>query len=574
MEHAATPPRAGRVGRRASLAVLALYAAIAFAYFGVPLLLGSGREYVGLPDDPQIPIWGFAWWLHAIEHFQNPFIERVLWAPSGVNIAWVNSLPALAVVFAPVTALIGPVATYNLVAILLPAVSAWSAFLLCRHVTRKLWPSVVGGYLFGFSSYVVGHMLGQPQLTAVFVIPLVALVVLRRLEGELDARGVVLRVAPLVAIEIYSSTELALTLTLVLAASLVLGFVLAPAMRRPIRSSLAPLAYAYAVAGLLGAPLLYYSLRYPRLAGFQPPARYTADLLNFVLPTSLEASGAGWAGRIAAHYPGNLSEQGAFVGLPLLLIVVLYARRGWRTSGGRFLLVALVLAAYLSLGPELIAYGHRVFPLPTPLGHERLTVPGAGSHLIPLVDNILPVRFALYASLAGAVLVALWMTATTHRVLRWLLPGLTVLLLVPSIGSSQFRTGFSVPELFTSSAYRRCLRPNEIVLPQPIGEGGHATLWQAMDAFRYRIAGGRLQTSPPSLFLHPPAIAQISVGYPPVASQTASLRAYIKAKAVSAAIVEENGLSTWGPALDRIAKPRDVGGVILYRFDGRSTAAC
>ena len=304
-------------GRRSGavrvLAVLGLYVAIAFVYFGIPLLFGSGGRYVGLPDDPQIPIWGFAWWLHAIEHFQDPFIERVLWAPSGVNIAWVNTLPALAVVFAPVTALIGPVATYNLVAILLPAVSAWSAFVLCRHLTGKLWPSVVGGYLFGFSSYVVGHMLGQPQLTAVFVIPLVAYVVLRRLEGELDVLGVILRIAPLVAIEIYSSTELALTLTLMLVASLVLGFVVAPAMRRPIRDALAPLAYAYAVAAVLGAPLLYYSLRYPRLAGFQPPASYTADLLNFVLPTSLEASGA-LGGRDRLALPGKPERAGRLRG--------------------------------------------------------------------------------------------------------------------------------------------------------------------------------------------------------------------------------------------------------------------
>ncbi len=574
MEIGPTSARRATVGRGAVLAVLGLYVAIAFVYFGIPLLFGSGGHYVGLPDDPQIPIWGFAWWLHAIEHLQNPFIERVLWAPSGVNLAWVNTLPALATVFAPLTALIGPVATYNLVAILLPAVSAWTAFLLCRHLTGKLWPSVVGGYLFGFSSYVVGHMLGQPQLTAVFVVPLVALVVLLRLEGDLDVFGVIVRLAPLVAFEIYASTELALTMTLALGASLVLGFLVAPTLRGPIRASLAPLAESYAVAAVLGAPLLYYALRYPRLAGFQPPESYTADLLNFVLPTTLEASGARWAGSIATHFPGNLSEQGVFVGLPLLLIVALYAGRRWRTAGGRFLLVAFALAAYLALGPELIVDGHKVVPLPTPLGHESLRVPGAGSHLVPLLDNVLPVRFALYASLVGAVIVALWMTATTRLTLRWLLPALTVLLLVPSIGSHEFRTSYTVPEFFTSAAYRQCLTPNEIILPEPIGEGGHATLWQAADSFRYRMAGGRLQTSPPSVFLHPPSLAQISVGYSPVPNQTALLRAYLEAKGVTGAIVEENAVSTWGPALDRIAEPRKVGGVVLYRFGKHAPAGC
>ena len=29
----------------------------------------------------------------------------------------------------------------------------WTAFVLCRHLTKAVWPAVVGGYLFGFSSY-------------------------------------------------------------------------------------------------------------------------------------------------------------------------------------------------------------------------------------------------------------------------------------------------------------------------------------------------------------------------------------------------------------------------------------
>ena len=51
----------------------------------------------------------------------------------------------LAVVLAPVTLLFGPVVAYNLAAVLLPALAAWTAFLLCQHVTGTFWPSVAGG---------------------------------------------------------------------------------------------------------------------------------------------------------------------------------------------------------------------------------------------------------------------------------------------------------------------------------------------------------------------------------------------------------------------------------------------
>jgi len=49
---------------------------------------------------------------------------------------------------------------------------AESAFLLCRYITGKFFPSVCGGYLFGFSPYMLGHMLlGQPNLTLIFGVP-------------------------------------------------------------------------------------------------------------------------------------------------------------------------------------------------------------------------------------------------------------------------------------------------------------------------------------------------------------------------------------------------------------------
>ena len=149
--------------RRAGLLALAVYGLLAFCFWGIGPLVEGGSQYVGVFDDPQIPIWSFAWWLHAIEHGSNPLYTHEIWAPSGVDLAWVNTVPPVAVLFAPLTWLLGPVPSYDIAAVLLPAVAAWSAYLLCRHLTGgRFWPSLVGGYLFGFSSYVLGHVLGQP----------------------------------------------------------------------------------------------------------------------------------------------------------------------------------------------------------------------------------------------------------------------------------------------------------------------------------------------------------------------------------------------------------------------------
>jgi hypothetical protein len=564
----------GILGGRYSGAAAAftLYALLAFLYFGLRPLLQGGRQYIGVFDDPQIPIWSFGWWLRAIEHGTNPLVTHLIWAPSGVDLVWVNTVPALSLVFAPLTALLGPAASYDVAAVLLPAVSAWSGFLLCRHLTARFWPSLVGGYLFGFSAYEIGHVLGQPQLTAVFVVPLVALVLVRRIVEGLSTRRFVVELGLLLALQVYLATEITFTLTIVLLLALVVAFLVAPERRRAITGSLLPLASAYLLAGVLAAPVLYYALTDLRVAGFQPPEAYTADLLNLVIPSHLEAFGAGWAHSIARHFPGNSTEQGALIGIPLLVIVALYAQARWRTSAGRFLLGVLVLAVFLSFGPWLTVAGHKTIPLPTVLGRNSLSLPGLGRHYLPLFDNILPVRFALYTSLAGAAIAAVWMASTRSRVLRVLLPALAVLVLVPNPGAGIWTTDFSVPAFFTASAFRSCLAPNEIVLPEPIGQGGQATLWQAESGFHLRLAGGRLQTSPPTEFLHPSTIAQIGVGYAPVANQASLLRRFFAEKGVTAAIVDPRDAATWTPALDKIAKPRRVGGVIFYRVSGKSPA--
>jgi hypothetical protein len=67
------------VWRRAawSLGVLVGYCAISFLYFGRPLVAHPGRDLLGTPGqhDPEIFIWSFAWWPHAIGWI-NPSSRR------------------------------------------------------------------------------------------------------------------------------------------------------------------------------------------------------------------------------------------------------------------------------------------------------------------------------------------------------------------------------------------------------------------------------------------------------------------------------------------------------------------
>jgi hypothetical protein len=54
---------------------------------------------------------------------------------------------------APVTHFFGPILPYNILSIASPPLAAWTAFVLCRYACGRFWPALLGGYIFGFSSY-------------------------------------------------------------------------------------------------------------------------------------------------------------------------------------------------------------------------------------------------------------------------------------------------------------------------------------------------------------------------------------------------------------------------------------
>lgn len=548
-----------------SLLVFCGYLVLAVVFFGTRVLAHPGRDYVGgLTTDPQVFIWSLAWWPHALLHNLNPFVSKEVWAPVGVNLAWAQTAPALAVALAPLTYLAGPIVSYNAAALLMPALAAWTAFVLCRRLTGgAIWPSLVGGYLFGFSTYVVAGTLAHVQTTAVFVVPLVALVVLQFVDGELGARKLAVRLGLLLALQAFLETEILFTITLALAVGLALAVILVPSRRARLVSMLPPLAGAYALAGVLVSPLLYY-LAIGKSAGSQQPGNdtFVGDALNFVVPSHVEALGW-WAVRLTRHFPANDAERGTYIGLPALLIVALFARSRWRTQGCRLLLAVLVLSAVATLGSWLTVDGHRLTTLPwVHLGWR------------PLFDDLMPVRFSLYTALVIAVIVAIWSAATTSSWLRIGLPALAVLALAPNIALAEWagpgaRTLFAaapptIPRLFTGSGYRSCLRKNEIVLALPFGARGNALIWQAKTGFWFRLAGGYVVNTVPASFQHPPAVAAVASNELPARITAEDVRAFARAASVTTIVLNAAQGGPWRKVLDQLGQPHAVGGVLIY----------
>jgi hypothetical protein len=542
--------------RRPGPAVLAGYLAVSFLYFGARVLVEGGSQYIGPSEsqDPAIFIWSLGWWPHAILHGENPFVTHAVWAPVATNLTWVTSVPGLALLFAPLTVTLGPIAAYNAAGIVLPALAAWTAFLLCRRLTRKTWPSLVGGYLFGFSSYVMEHAsFGHLNLTSVFLVPLVPLLALKFVDGTIRGRRFLAELSLVLALQLLFSTEISLTLALVSAFALGLGFLFFRDRRRRLRRLLLHVLGAYAIAGALTSPFLYFLIwGYSAGGGFGASNTFVADLLNFVVPTNFSLVGRGQATALAKGFPALFTGQEAYLGAPTVLIVGLFAWGRRRQVVGRFLIACLAVAVVIALGPFANVSGDRLVSLPWRL------VSG-----IPLFAGVETVRLAAFVSLIAGTATALWMAAEPSRTLRIGLPILAVLAIVPNPGE-HWSTTYHMPQFVTNPAYHSCLDPNEIVLALPIE--ATAMIWQAEGGFRFRIAGGYLGRGIPASYASPASVYYVSTGHHLDVGQVGIARDFVAAKHVTSAVVEIGETDLFTHALNRLAAPHYVGGVVLYHF--------
>ena len=387
-------PRVPRLFDRHAADAFLLCFALSLLIFGRAVIGHPTTFYVGRGPDPQLYIWFMAWWAYAISHGVNPFLTSVIWAPSGVNLAWTANMPLAAWLVYPITRAFGPIVAYNLLCLLSPALAGWSAFVLCRYVVHRWWPAMFGGLLFAFSPYVLSRMLGNMDLTLVWPIPLAAYMTLRRIDGNLGARGFVLALAILIAAQFLLFAEVVASATLFGAIALLLAApAMAPPERRRLLTTATLIAAAYAVAAVIVSPYLYYMFAFPTPPGkIFSPWHFAIDLTSLIIPTTVNQLGrVPFFPPIAHQFRAEMAETGAYLGLPLLAIVILFARERWNAPGGRLLVHLLLVICVLAMGPRLEFAGRIVIGLP-----------GSALARLPLLDKALPARFMLYAYLVLA----------------------------------------------------------------------------------------------------------------------------------------------------------------------------
>jgi hypothetical protein len=486
--------------RAAAIAAFALYAAVSIIFIdhGVSLT----RTILGSGSDPFAFIWFLAWWPWAVSHHLDPLHAYLVWQPVGVILPWVTSVPFLALLGLPVTLLGGPVLTYNLFIICGPVFAALAAYALCLYVCRAQAASLIGGFLFGFSSYEMGQDIGTLNLSFTALVPCAVLLGLLRLDGRIGRRGAVALTVLLLCCEFMISIEIFATGILFGAVLWLLAFASLPARRHGLWRILFDALIAMPFVLILLSPFLKAMFADP---GFMKlpalwPYFFSAQIFNFVIPTPLTELGGALARPISKNFTGDPQEQDAYLGLPLLLIIIAYCRKNFRNPETSLLPWMFVIAAIASLGPRLLIF----------FTETKVILPWAAFMHLPLIASALPCRFALYVSLAAAVIAALWITGAglpRQGRLRVFAGCLACIALLPHFHAKQ-----DIPEsaFFKPGRVASVLGDHARILILPFALNGPSSFWQVESRFGFTQTGGYLGF-PPAAMLAYPAVGSLFV---------------------------------------------------------------
>jgi hypothetical protein len=537
-----------------------LYAAISIGYFGLHVLPHMASADVGLPNwgDPTVNMWSLAWWPHALLHGLNPLVTNADLTPNRINLAAVSPTlaPLLGIVAAPVTLLFGPIVSYNVLMLAGPVLDAFFAFLLCRYITRNFAASLFGGYVFGFSAFILGHMLGHTQLVVVFPIPAAVHLVLRLIDGRVSQRRFIVLMALALASLYMIASELAATFVLVGTVALAVAFALAPTRRTQIIQAMKPLLGAGAAAFILTSPVIWYELHGTISLGAYIGDIDGADPLGFLVPpTLMRLGGSSFAALSqATNASGSGAEAVPYVGLPIVLIIARYTITRWRLASTRILFSILAVVVVLLLGSRLRIAGYRTIPLPWQLIDHGL------------LRDVVPLRMSVYMFLIVAVIASMWLAeprSGAWGVGKWALAAASIAFLVPNLGSGAWRGTEPNPPFFTTHEYRSVLTRGETVLVVPWGQFGYGMLWQAETGMWFRMAGGYFNAQYTPDYLSDPFVQTILSNRTPNPGQ---VRSFLARRHVGAVVVEPVLAPQWPGVLADIGlKPMWMGGVLVYR---------
>jgi hypothetical protein len=356
----------------------------------------ASRMVAGNYNDTDQMAWFFRYDATAISHFHLPaLVTTGMNAPQGVNAMWNTFMLLPGTLLAPVTLLAGSQTSLTILMTVGFAGSALAMFAVLRRWDVTTRAAGLGGAVYGFSPALLQSAIGHYDLQFAVFLPLLVDAAFRLLAGRTTPGRGGIYLGLLVAAQLMINEEMLFDTALT---GLIIGLML---IRR--RAALKPAVGGLAVA--LGTTLVLTG--YPLWVQFFGPLPqrgspftldyFKNDLSGLVTPSSLMLFHTSGSAAFAASFQGALPEYLAYLGIPLIIVLLAATVCFWRLPVVRALAVAWVLTAVLSLGGTLLAAGHE---------YSGIKLPWYWVQGLPLLASLVPDRFSIVADGAAAALLA------------------------------------------------------------------------------------------------------------------------------------------------------------------------
>jgi hypothetical protein len=447
-------------------------------------------------------IWFLEWPVHAILGGHNPLFSAAMFPPVGISLLSNTGVLLIGLVLSPITYFFGPVLSLNIALILSPALSALAMFVLIRRWVRWQPAAFVGGFMYGFCSFIMVSLLnGQlHQGLAIFPPLIVALLdsILIRQKRNPYAQGLLLALA--VVGQFFIATEqllmLAVMSTLGLVGLLVYG---------RITRQLTPGRIRYVVRALVTTTVVaVLVLGYPSWLALAGPAHFQGRVWSFDM-SAMHSSLSHVFLLNTSNQNGGWNQTFVGFGIGLVAVLGLLAHRRNRQ---------LWFFGYVALIATVLSFGSSSSFAPW----------GLVAH-VKVLESVIPMRFSFFALFSMSVMVGividriyensdgrrfsqlLQTRALTLSSIRRLIPAalvsaLVVLPFAISVsGHLPMPTSFiTQPRWFSNTAPRLPAGQTYLTIPFP-SLFGDAAIWQALGHMHWTIAfgfgpGGDLERNP------------------------------------------------------------------------------
>ncbi|HVX57317.1 MAG TPA: hypothetical protein VHA37_06295, partial [Candidatus Saccharimonadales bacterium] len=281
-------------------------------------------------------------------------------------------------------------------------------------------------------------------------------------------------------------------------------------------------------------------------------------------PTRVTRVGRTIFASISDRFTGNISEQGAYIGLPAAMMVGAYFLQSTRQLQARALLIILSIVMIASLGPELQINGVRT----------GMLLPWSIATHLPLIKQALPSRFSMYVALITGLVMASWLVRATGRgrAGRFALAILACGAILPNPGLLKW-SRLPTLSFFTGQSIADHLgpHPNVIILPYDYFEP--AMYWQVQSGMAFTQSGGYLGYVPRAFAIHRWPVVGELLSRTPGPDFAQHLTAFCLAHHVDAVLATPGSSAALVDALRAMSwETYEAGGVRVFRVPAGPTS--